>query len=310
MSAPGERSPRRGVVLLLAIVVASVLALCVVSMWRNTARVRRASTLDAAIGRATMAADSATLRGLWAVDSNVWQALPLPGDTRTVARHVTARGSSIAQLARIGWNALLVRGSATQRTGVRQVTASAEARVVIPLVSPVPMPGTPLTGANAWIVDPAATVLVPTAAPTEAQCRPSSVGALITRQPFPAMFDATGFTPLDADTVTDSLVGAFRLTRRTLGRPLRVTGIVLSDSALLVGAALRVTGLLVVRGSIRPAGGQLDVTGAVLAGDADGGSSGLGPMDAVRYDACAVRRAMAPNTRPGPSATWSHFWLF
>ncbi|MDZ7632771.1 MAG: hypothetical protein U5K74_15900 [Gemmatimonadaceae bacterium] len=115
---------------------------------------------------------------------------------------------------------------------------------------------------------------------------------------------------VDPDTVTDSLVGAFRLTRSRLSVPLRVTGMVVLDSELFLEADLRLTGVLIARGSIRHVSGHLIVTGAVVAGDAGGGHSGLGPGDRVRYDACAIRRAVEHVTSPGPAATWTHLTPF
>ena len=310
MSARTDRVSRRGAVLLLAIVVASVLAICVVALWRNAARAHRMASLDAGIGAAGVAADSAALTALWSIDSGLWRRLAQPGDTLTVARRMLPRGSSTTELARIGWGSLLIRGTGAVRNGVPQVVSTAEKRIVIPLVPPVPMPAGPLTGGNGWLVDPGAAVEFSMISAAESRCRPTSIAAAAVIHPFPAGFDAGRFTPLDPDTVTDSLTGAFRLTRGALNRPLGVTGMVVTDSALLVGADLRVTGMLVVRGSIRPGGGQLDVTGAVVAGDAGGGNSGLGPADRVRYDACAIRRAMEQMTRPGAAATWTHLRLF
>jgi hypothetical protein len=78
-----------------------------------------------------------------------------------------------------------------------------------------------------------------------------------------------------------------------------------ADSDLVVQADLRVTGVLVTRGSVRPAGGRLDVTGAVVSGDVGSGPSALGAGDRVRYDACAIRSAVARVTSPGPTATWT-----
>lgn len=310
MSARTDRVSRRGAVLLLAMVVASVLALCVAALWRTAARAHRMSALDAGIGAAAIAADSAALAALWSVDSGVWRRLAQPGDTLTIVRRVLPRGWSTSELARIGWGSLLIRGTGAMRSGVPQVLSAAEKRIVIPLVPPVPMPAGPLTGGTGWLVDPGAAVVFSPVTSAESRCRPTSVAVAAVIHPFPAGFDAGRFTQLDPDTVTDSLTGAFRLTRGVLSRPLGVTGMVVTDSALLVGADLRVTGMLVVRGSIRPGGGQLDVTGAVVAGDAGGGNSGLGPADRVRYDACAIRRAMERMTRPGAPATWTHLRLF
>jgi hypothetical protein len=114
--------------------------------------------------------------------------------------------------------------------------------------------------------------------------------------------------PIDADTVTGPLTGVFRLTNPNLTHPLFVVGMVVLDSELLVQADLELVGVLVTRGAIQHAGGRLQVTGAVLAGDAGGGHSGLGAGD--RYDACAVRRAVERVTRAGPGATWTTVPLF
>jgi hypothetical protein len=191
------------------------------------------------------------------------------------------------------------------------VRAEAERRVLVPLVVPLPLPDAALTGGQDWIIDVGATVVIPAAVGSERACRSGAAISPSRQATGPAGQGRWPLTPIDPDTVRDALVGAFRLTRPAIASaPMQVTGMLVTDTDLLVGADLRVTGVLIAGGSIRTAGGRLDVTGAVVAGDSSGGQSRLGAGDRVRYDACAVRGAVLPLTSPGPAATWTTLRLF
>jgi hypothetical protein len=166
-----------------------------------------------------------------------------------------------------------------------------------------------LTGVLPWNLDPGATVEIPVAAGVELRCRSSGV-VVTARHAFPVLVDSLRLPLIDPDTLRDSLVGAFRLTLGRITRPVRVIGMLVADSELWIDADLRVTGVLVARGSVHPAGGRLDVTGAVVTGDAGGVASGLGAGDRVRYDACAIRSAVERVTSPGPTRTWTILPVF
>lgn len=309
MSARTEPSPKRGTALLLAIVITAVTAICVLSLWRTTAAARRWSSLESAHVAAQSLADSANVLALQSVDSGGWRALTTVGQSAALPGGSGRRSSWRVQFGRSGWMTLISRSSAAVRTGVPGLTARADRRTLIPLIAPLDVPTAALTGDSTWSIDAAAVVDV-SAGSGDATCRLTGVVVPQTRHPFPATLALRGFPSVDPDTVTDSLVGVFRLTRNRLTRPLHVVGMLVLDSDLLLGADLRLTGVLIARGSVRPAAGRLDVTGAVVTGDAGGSHSGLGAGDRVRYDACAIRRAVEHVTRPGPSATWTHLRLF
>ncbi len=310
MSEHTEKPTRRGIALLVAVTVSAIAGVCVLALWRAAAGADRVAALERATAAVESQADSARAAAFALLDTGVWRRVAQPGDTLTLASGVGQRGAWHTTLARVGWHTLLVRGIASRRSGVPSVVAHTDRRTVIPLQPPFRFPAAALTGANGWIVDPAATVEVPTAIGSELRCRDPRVPVASDRAPFPAGFDPLRYPAVDPDTVRDSLVGVFRLTRRQLTRPLTVEGMLVLDSELLLGADLRLTGVLVARGSILNAGGRLAVTGAVIAGDTGGGHSGLGAGDRVRYDACAIRRAVERVTRLGPSSTWTHLSLF
>jgi type II secretory pathway pseudopilin PulG len=311
MSVRTESPRRRGTALLIAVAISAIVGVCVLALWRSAAGARRADTLERAIVAAATQADSARTLAFALLDTGAWRGLPRPGDTTTLASGTTPRGRWQTEIARLGWQTVLVRGSATVKSGVPKVEARADERTLVPLQMPLPMPHSAITGANAWIVDPTATVGLAGATGPELRCRPAGhVVATTGQAPFPAGLDPLRYPGVDPDTVRDTLVGVHRLTRSHLTRPLDVEGMLVLDSELLLGADLRLTGVLVARGSIRNLGGRLTVTGAVISGDSGGGHSGLGPGDQVRYDACAIRRAVERVTRLGPSSTWTHLSLF
>lgn len=300
---------RRGWALLLAVVLSAVVAICVVALWKTAARSRRVDLLERAGVAARSLADSVAVRTVQMVDSGVWRSLTEPGRFATVQTGTSAGRSWRTQIGRSGWLTVVVRSDAAVRTGVPRVTARADQRTLIPLMPPLAVPTAALTGVEAWTVDGAALVDVPVGG-ADRVCRPATGVAPARIQAFPASLDLSRWVALDPDTAPDSLAGAFRLTHGALTRPLFVEGMVALDTDLVLGADLRLTGVLISRGSVRPAGGRLDVTGAVVSGDAGGGHSGLGPGDQVRYDACAIRRAVERVTRPGPAATWKQLSLF
>ncbi len=311
MSDRTEPPFRRGTALLIAVAISAIVGVCVLALWRSAAGAGRADTLERATLAAALQADSARTLAYAMLDTGAWRSLRLPGDTSTLASGAAPRGRWQTEIARLGWQTVLVRGRATVQSGVPNVEAHADRRTLIPLRMPLQMPHSAVTGANAWIVDPAAAVGLASATGPELLCRPAGHTIVVTAQaPFPAGLDPLRYPVVDPDTVRDTLVGVFRLTRSHLTRPLHVEGMLVLDSELLLGADLRLTGVLVTRGSIRSLGGRLSVTGAVVSGDAGGGHSGLGPGDQVRYDACAIRRAVERVTQLGPSSTWTHLSLF
>ncbi len=311
MSVRTEPPCRRGTALLMAVAISAIVGVCVLALWRAVAGSRRGDTLERATVAAASQADSARALAYALLDAGAWRRLPQPGDTATIASGVTTLGNWQTDIARLGWQTLLVRGLARRRSGVPSVWARADQRTLIPLLVPLGMPTAAITGANAWSIDPSATVDLAAATRPELQCRIDGQTIGTSGQaPFPAGLDPIRYPAIDPDTVRDSLVGVFRLTRSRLTRPLNVEGMLVLDSELLLGADLRLTGVLVTRGSILNVGGRLAVTGAVISGDTGGGNSGLGPGDWVRYDACAIRRAVERVTRLGPASTWTHLTLF
>lgn len=309
-SAPAARRHRHGSALLLAVVTTAVIAITTLALWRAAAGTRRSANLELTGAGVESTADSAVALALGQVAAGGWRQVAAPGDTATLNSGTSARGAWLATVGRLGWHAIMIRAHVTERSGVPRLAASADRRVLVPLRLPMLLPTAAVTGAGAWTIDSAAIVQVPVAAGAERVCR---VGAAVTGTaiaPWLASFDTAAFVAVDPDTVRDSLVGAIRLTRGHLTRPLRVTGMVVLGSELLLGADLEITGVLIARGSVAHAGGRLAVTGAVVTGDAGGGHSGLGPGDRVRYDACAIRRAVEHVTSPGPASTWTHLTLF
>ena len=305
-----ERPRRHGSALLLAVVISAVVGVSVLALWRGTAAGARAIALEVATTHVDAVADSVRLRAFAFIDSGGWKRLQSPGDWQLVAARSAGGATWRAEAARMTWMTLLIRGAAETPGGARGVTARADHRTLVPLTSPIDFSDAALTGVQTWLVDAAATVDVPVAVGRERLCRSASGARAIARRPLSAAISAMRLPIVDADTVRDSLTGAFRLSTGRVRTPLRVRGIVVIDTEVSVEADLRVTGMLVARGSVHPAGGHIDVIGAVVAGDAGGGSSGLGAGDRVRYDACAIRSAVEQVTSRGPTATWTTLNVF
>lgn len=301
---------RRGVALLLALATMVIGAICALALWHTRAAAERTLILDAASLRATAAADSLLLSSLTLIDTGGWRNLTPPAGAHRVIDLGSGADRRRADVARIGWGTLLARGDVSLHTGVRHLPARSEHRVLIPLVAPMAMPVAALTGTRAWFVDPGAVVALAPPLPIESNCRAGRAPVAVLQDSAAGALDSTLVTPLDPDTVSAPVAGVFRLTRDRITRPMVITGMVESVTGLHVGADLLVTGVLLVRGSVIPSGGRLDVTGAVVAGDAGGTRSSLGAGDRVRYDACAIRRAVARATRPGAMRTWTTLRLF
>lgn len=301
---------KRGFALLVAVVIAAVVGMVVLALWRGSAASTRIIALEGASAHTDIIADSARLRAMQFVDSGGWRQLRTPGTWRLVATDSTRNGQWRAEVGRTAWNTLVVRGSAIAPAGSPRTFSSADHRTILPLGAPIHFADAALTGVQAWNVDAAATVIVPPAAGTEIGCRSGAVARTIARAPFAAAIGAMRLPVIDPDTLRDSVTGAFRLATPRVATPLRVTGMVVVDSELIVEADLRIMGVLVVGGSVHPRGGRIDVTGAVLSGDAGGGPSGLGAGDRVRYDACAIRRAVELVTSRRPTATWTILNVF
>jgi hypothetical protein len=243
--------------------------------------------------------------GLDAVTAGGWRRLAFPGDWLTTHHARSASAERSTAVARLGWGSLLVRGLVTRRTGVPRVEARADQRLLVPLLAPMPMPSAALHGAQPWTVLPSADLgsVVPT--PAERRCRDGIVPQRSSTDSVPVALDATQVTLLDPDTVSAPLEGVYRLIHGRIRRSMVVRGVVESVTGLSVGADLQIVGVLVAQGSVQPAGGRLDVTGAVIARDSGGAGSVLGNGDRVRYDACAIRRAVERATRPAPAVTWT-----
>lgn len=263
-----DHCARRGTALLLAIVISAVAGVCVLALWRASAGLKRSVMLEHAITGAESIADSALVRAFHMIDSGRWRGVPLPGDTLTLASAVTARSTWQASIGRTGWQTLIVRATSTLPSGAPSVRSRSDRRTVIPLVAALDMPAAAVTGAEPWTLDPGATLDEAPRVGVELHCRPTRAVVPSDVAAFPAGLRPASHPALDPDTVSGPLAGVFRLVRSQLRRPLQVTGVVVSDSDLVVDADLRITGVLVVRGSVMPTGGRLEVTGAVIAGDA------------------------------------------
>lgn len=305
-----RRSGRRGSALLLAIVICVVAAASVVTLWRVAAGSHRALLMDRATPAAAALADSVLVRAIGAVDTGAWRALASPGSSVELETGAHRRARWRVTLARTAWQTLLVRATTDVSSGVVGVRGRADHRVVIPMSAPFLLPASAVTGAMPWQLDIGADVAVPIATPVERTCRDGRDPAASSVAPFIAAFDTATMPILDPDTVARPMSGAFRLTDAVLRRPLRLTGFLFVTQGLRLDADLLLTGVLVVDGSVQTGIGHLDVTGAVITGDAGGGRSGLGNSDRVHYDACAVRQAVARVTRPARSATWTSLVLF
>lgn len=312
MSARTEQRERRaGVALLLAIVVTTLVGLCVLALWQGAAGATRAVARETAIIRAQSLTAAAAVRGIAAVDSGMWRAtLQEPSAVVVIDSGTVVGGWSRTAIARVGWETLLVRASSEVASGTPDVPARADRRVVIPLQPPLDLPSAALTGRVPWELDLGALVDVPAPSSRESNCRAGVHPVAQRAGAFPVLPAELPLVVVNPDTVTMPITGAIRLSHGRIQRQLRVTGMVVLDSELVVQADLQVTGVLVVQRSVRPAGGRLEVTGAVVTGDAGGGHSGLGVGDRVRYDACAVRRAVERTTGPGPTAIWTVLELF
>ena len=300
---------RPGAALLFAIVISAVVGIAAVALWQATADTRRSAALESSGARASAVADSARSLAFAAIADGSWRALTTPGTAYQVATGTTGHGNWRVDIGRTGWRTLVIRGTASMSSGVPGVSARADSRAVVPLVAPLEVPRSAVTGTAPWSVAAGATIDIAGSASAEIICRDGDIVTPTRLAPAP---DLSGLSlpAVDPDTVTDSLIGAFRLTRSTVSQPLRIRGMLVVDTDLHIGADLELTGVLVTRGSVHPAGGWLDVVGAVVAGDAGGGASGLGPLDRVRYDACAIRRAVEQVTRAAPGAAWSTLRLF
>lgn len=313
MSVRAERphaARRRGIALLLALITMLVGGTCALALWHTRASTFRALTLERAWLRAATTADSALLAALTLTDTGGWRSVAAPGDLRTLLDITASHEFRRAAVARLGWGTLLVRGVVQLQSGVPHLVARAEHRVLIPLIAPITMPQAGLTGVRPWTVDSAAVLTLSAAVPSELTCRAGLLPVTVLQDSLGGALDSNLVTLLDPDTVSLPLAGVFRLTRDRITRPLVITGMVESVTGLQVAADLRIMGVLVVQESVVPAGGRLDVTGAIVTRDAGVGHSTLGSGDRVRYDACAIRHAVARATRPGPARTWTTLRLF
>lgn len=309
MSAPTEAS-RSGVALLLAVAVTAVVGLCTLALWKTSAGSSRSLVLERARARADALASEGTARALQQVSAGAWRTLSVPASTRSLGVQLFARGQWRADLGRPTWSTLIIRTVSDAASGAPGVRAMRDERVLVPLLAPLDIPSAALTGARPWSIPVGAAVDVPLPSVMERRCRDGIAPVPSRTTPRGGTLQVATLAILDADTVTRPVVGSYRLARASLRSPLQVTGMVALDSDLVVQADLQLTGVLFVRGSIRHAGGRLDVTGAIVAGDSLGGNSGLGTGDRVRYDACAIRHAVDLVTRPGPSATWTRMSPF
>ena len=310
MSDTTDAPARRGIALLLAIVTCTIVGLCALSLWHAGSAARRTITLEAAIATAESLADSSRALGIRALSLGSWRTLTEPGAAVRIAHARTPSQAVDADIGRVGWTTLVVRGMSDVRTGVAGMTAHADRRTVIPLIAPLDVPHAAVTGVQPWSLAPSALVEIPPPTGRERRCRPLGSVTPATQAAYPVTLDLRRMPVVDPDTVRDSLTGAWQLSRRRLSRPLIVRGLVVIDQDIEIAADLRIVGVLISHGSIRPAGGHLDVTGAVVSGDVTGGVSVLGAGDRVRYDACAIRSAVARATSPAPTATWTTLSVF
>ncbi|MCC7053330.1 MAG: hypothetical protein IT355_08670 [Gemmatimonadaceae bacterium] len=303
---------RDGTALLVVIVIAAMAGLATLALWRTAAGAARTDAMATAVPATAGAADSALLVGLAAVERGDWRdSLPTPGSSMVAGQGSGRRTRWRATVGRTGWAALVVRGTGSGASGARGVMSRADHRVLVPLVSPLPMPEAALTGSSPWLVVAGAVVDVPPPAPAELSCRDGLLPVGQATAPYPDSAMARLVLPLlDPDTVRAPMSGAFRLTGGRIRVPLRIAGMVVLDTDLSVEADLRLTGVLIVRGTVRTAGGRLDVRGATISGDAYGGHSGLGAADRVRYDACAIRHAVERVTAPASAHGRTPFRLF
>jgi hypothetical protein len=304
------RGVRRGAAMLISVVLVAASAMLVISLWHSATVARQRGAMELSVDASSAAADSVLMSGSAFISSGQWRALTLPGAVAHVAVDSTSRRVRRVDVGRVGWATLVLRAAAAGVSGVRGVHARSAQRMLIPLVAPMAVPLAAVTGVRPWSVSAGAVVDVSPALGLEARCRDGFVAVGSKEQAFPAAVQMASLPPLLSDTVSGPVVGPVRLQGPALTRALTVIGMVALDTDLIVGAELQVTGVLLVRGAVRRGGGRLDVTGAVIAGDSSGMQSELGAGDRVRYDACAVRRAVEQVTRPGPPASWVHLREF
>ncbi|HYW51216.1 MAG TPA: hypothetical protein VE861_11450 [Gemmatimonadaceae bacterium] len=306
---PTAQARRRGIALLFALVMTVVVATCGLALWRSNAAAIRATALESAVPAASALSDSTLFRAAGQLDAGAWRALTLPAQHLELESGTARRSRWRATLARMSWSTLLIRASSQVSSGVPLVDGRADRRLLVPLIAPMPLPANAITGVVPWTVDAGADLAVTAATAAEQACRGGVVPGLSGSAAFSTPLDTLALPTVDPDTVSVPLVGAFRLSTAVLRTPLRVTGMVVSGIGLRLDADLHVMGVLAVGGSVQTGIGRLDVTGAVVTGDVGGAHSGLGAGDRVHYDACAIRHAVAPVTRPGAAATWTSLTL-
>jgi hypothetical protein len=310
MSGRTER-PRPGFGLLLAIVFVALAALVTLALVHASSASMRGPRLEAGISASESLTDSVSVRGHRLVANGGWKALATPGRIESVDSGSYMSRKWQGQMARLSWTAILLRAASAGRTGVPGVSGASEVRTLIPLRSPIEFPAAAVTGTRAWIVDALATVLLPPSiAGPELSCRTARAVTIAQVRTPSDTFNAAAIPLIDPDTITGTVRGLVRLPSLPLARPMTIIGMVVVGSDLRLNADLRVTGVLFTTGSVITGPGRLDVTGAVIAADSGGGQSRLGSGDRVRYDACAIRRALDHVTRPAPTSTWTHLRVF
>ncbi len=84
-------------------------------------------------------------------------------------------------------------------------------------------------------------------------------------------------------------------------------GVLAVDHDLIVHDTLRLRGMLLVRGALDASSGRLEVDGAVLVRGQTTRATRIGSGSTIRYDQCALRRAIAAIATPetGPFRQWS-----
>ena len=309
MSVTDPATRRPGIALLLVLITMATATVCALSLWRTAASAARAAHRYASATAAEGAADSLASLAAESVRLGTWRAMQVPGHTLPLASDSTPRSSLRSSSARLGWALIATRGQAALTAGAPHTQARAETRLLIPLAPPMPMPTAALTGGAPWITRPGAVVSLPPAPPAERICAETATADSVAIRSWRFADSLLLRPPVDPDTVTDTLRGFIRLTGPRLTRPLNVVGMLALDSDLMVEADLFVSGVVVVRGSVVPSHGRMVVIGAVLSGDVNGTHSELGSDSRVRYDACAVRRALDLATTPVLPRRWTRLRL-
>lgn len=304
MSDTTDRPGRRGSALLPVLIISIVLAVCALSLWRSASSARLASEGDGAMLESGAMAESVLARSAAAAEAGAWRTLPLPGDTSTVTAQFGRTTRRHATLTRLGWSMILARATASLAGGRPGVTARADRRILIPLSAALEVPVAAVTGAEPWVIQPGALVEVPTATPAEARCRENIAPVAQLARSWRVDTSLRRTPAFDADSVRDTIRGLARLGGPRLSTPIAVSGMLVLDSDLTLEADLHVSGVLVVNGSVVPAGGRLDVTGAIVTADIGGRHSELGAGGRVRYDACAIRRAIDLSSTLASPARW------